>query len=154
MIDGVIVKELKRINDERGHLFEILRADWPEFAEIKQVYVTCCNPGYVKAWHYHKKQDDKFAVVNGKAKIVLYDAREESPTKGETSEFVVSEKEPKLIIIPRGVYHGFMALDGKPAYIVNSPNQVYNYKEPDEYRKPFDSEEIGYDWGEGIKGGW
>ncbi|NLT23291.1 MAG: dTDP-4-dehydrorhamnose 3,5-epimerase, partial [Syntrophorhabdus sp.] len=58
MIDGVAIKMLKVIPDERGRLMEILRSDDEIFTRFGQVYMTTTYPQVVKAWHYHGKQDD------------------------------------------------------------------------------------------------
>src|SRR5210317_2053764 len=92
MIDGVVVRQLKLIPDERGFLMEILRRDDPVFEEFGQCYVTAAYPGVVKAWHYHKKQTDHFCVLSGMAKVVLHDDREGSSTRGETNEFFCGEQ--------------------------------------------------------------
>jgi dTDP-4-dehydrorhamnose 3,5-epimerase len=63
MIDGVMIKKLKVISDERGRLMEILRADDEMFQAFGQVYMTTAYPGVVKGWHYHKRQSDNMAVV-------------------------------------------------------------------------------------------
>ena len=107
MIDGVKVKDLKVIPDDRGLLMEMWRSDDPDFEKFGQVYVTMVYPGVVKAWHYHKKQTDHFVCVGGMAKVVLHDAREGSPTLGETDEFVIGWQRQRMVIIPPGVYHGF-----------------------------------------------
>lgn len=146
MIDGVKVKELKVIPDERGLLMEMWRSDDPDFQKFGQVYVTMVYPGVVKGWHYHKKQTDHFVCVGGMAKVVLHDTREDSPTKGETNEFVIGWQRQRLIVIPNGVYHGFTAVGTEPAFIVNVPTELYDYDDPDEYRLPFDDPSIGYDW--------
>ena len=80
MIDGVKIKTLKAIPDERGRLMEILRRDDEIFEKFGQVYITTANPGVVKAWHFHKKQRDNFTCVHGKMRLALYDARKKSPT--------------------------------------------------------------------------
>ena len=100
MIKGVKVKQLKILPDERGRLMEILRVDDELFKDFGQVYMTTAYPGVVKAWHYHKLQYDNFAVVKGMMKLVLYDSRENSPTKGEINEFFVGEYNPILVQIP------------------------------------------------------
>ena len=56
LINGVQVKQLRWIPDERGKLMEMLRCDDPMFEKFGQVYVTTCYPGVVKAWHYHRNQ--------------------------------------------------------------------------------------------------
>ena len=81
MIDGVQVKKLKVIADERGRLMEILRSDDEIFGGFGQVYMTTAYPGVVKAWHYHHEQDDCFTCVKGMMTLVLYDNREGSPGK-------------------------------------------------------------------------
>ncbi len=146
LIEGVKVRQLKAIPDERGWLMELLRSDWEEFDRFGQMYMTSCYPGVVKGWHYHKKQTDHFVCVHGMAKVVLYDSREGSKTKGLVNEFFMGERNPILLKIPPLVYHGFKGIGDKEAWIINIPTELYNYLEPDEYRVPYDSKEIPYDW--------
>jgi dTDP-4-dehydrorhamnose 3,5-epimerase len=146
MIKGVKTKKLRVIPDERGWLMEILRADDEIFEKFGQVYLTTAYPGVVKAWHYHKKQTDNFTCIRGMMKVALYDAREESSTYKEINEFFVGEKNPILISVPPGVYHGFKAIGTETAYFLSIPSLPYNYEEPDEYRLPPDTKEIPYDW--------
>ncbi len=155
-IEGVGVRSLRRIHDDRGWLMEILRSDWPEFEKFGQVYITTCEPGVVKAWHFHKLQHDMFVPVRGNALVGLYDARDGSPTRGVLQEVEVWEKEPKMVKIPPGVYHGFTPLDESEIWVVNTPTNLFNYKQPDEYRMPWDDPEIGFQWrreGKPTRGG-
>lgn len=146
MIDGVKVRPLKPIHDERGYLMEMLRSDWPEFEKFGQTYITIAYPGVVKGWHYHKIQTDNFIVVKGTAKVVCYDNRPNSKTKGEVNEFFPGEKNPILVQIPPLVVHGFKAIGGEAAYVVNVPTELYHYDKPDEYRIPYNSPDIPYNW--------
>jgi len=147
MIDGVKTKQLKVIKDERGRVMEILRTDDDLFIKFGQVYMTTCNPGFAKAWHYHKIQTDSFTCVKGTIKLVLYDARPDSKTKGELQEFLISpEENPILVQIPKDVHHGFECASEDECIVINTPTEPYNKDEPDEYRLPFDSEEIPYKW--------
>ncbi|MBK8229980.1 MAG: dTDP-4-dehydrorhamnose 3,5-epimerase family protein [Candidatus Eisenbacteria bacterium] len=146
MIDGVVVKPLKVIPDERGYLMEIFRDDDPFFRKFGQAYLTVVYPGVVKGWHYHKVQDDHFCVVKGMSKVVLYDLREGSPTKGEVNEFFMGEKNPILLLIPHGVLHGMKGVGVEPALLLNIPTEHYDYKDPDEYRVHPHDNDIPYDW--------
>ena len=146
MIQGVIVKKLKVIPDERGRLMEILRCDDEAFSRFGQVYMTTAYPGVVKGWHYHKVQTDNMAVVSGMMKLVLYDGREKSPTKGEVMEIFFGEHRPRLVTIPPLVYHGFKCISDKEAIVVNVPTEAYNYREPDEHRVHPHDNDIPYRW--------
>jgi dTDP-4-dehydrorhamnose 3,5-epimerase len=146
MINGVKTKQLKVISDERGWISEILRCDDDLFDKFGQVYLSVAYKERVKAWHYHKIQTDNFTCVKGMMKVVLYDDRENSPTKGEISEYFIGERSPILISVPPRVWHGFKAID-EAAYFISIPNFPYNYNEPDEYRLPPDTDKIPYDWG-------
>ena len=146
MIDGVKVKQLKVMPDERGRLMEVLRADDPEFIKFGQVYMTTGYPGVVKAWHFHKKQYDNFACLKGMMKVVLYDSREGSPTKGEVNEFFLGEHNNILLQIPPFVYHGFKCISDTEAMIINCCTEMYDRAEPDEYRLPPHGGDIPYDW--------
>lgn len=146
MIDGVLVEDLTVIPDERGYLMEMMRADSPGYVKFGQVYMTVVYPGVVKAWHYHRKQTDNFVCVSGMAKIGLFDHREGSPTRGETNTFVMGYQRQRRITIPPGVYHGFTAVGTEPAAIINIPSEMYDYENPDEFRRPYDDPAIGYNW--------
>ena len=146
MIDGVVVKPLRLIPDERGWLMEMLRADDPFFQQFGQCYVTAVYPGVVKGWHYHKQQTDHFVGVHGMAKVVLYDRRETSPTRGEVNEFFLGERNNSLVLIPPGVLHGMKGIGTDVALIINLPTHTYNYANPDEYRIDPHSPEIPYTW--------
>jgi dTDP-4-dehydrorhamnose 3,5-epimerase len=146
LIDGVRIKELRTLPDERGFLMEILRSDDEIFESFGQVYMTAAHPGVVKGWHYHKVQTDFFTVVKGMMKIVLYDGRPDSPTTGVVNEFFMGELNPLLITIPPGVLHGMKAIGTEPGYVINCPTEPYDHREPDEYRVDPHDNDIPYDW--------
>ena len=126
-IDGVKVKPLKTIADERGWLMEILRADETDlFSTFGQAYVSATYPGVVKAWHFHRQQVDNFACLVGMIKLVLVDTRDASPTKGAVNEFFIGTEQRLLGRIPGLV-------------------ELYPDADPDEYRLvPRGS--LPYDW--------
>jgi len=146
MIDGVKMKKLTVHADERGRLMEILRSDDEIFTTFGQVYMTTAYPGVVKGWHYHKVQTDNLCVVKGMMKVVLYDARDHSPTTGQVEEFFIGEHNPAVVQIPNLVYHGFKCISEEEAIVINCPTEVYNYAEPDEYRVDPHDNDIPYDW--------
>jgi dTDP-4-dehydrorhamnose 3,5-epimerase len=146
MIDGVKIKKLKVIPDERGRLMEMFRADDEFFEKFGQVYVTTTYPGVVKAWHKHEKQADNMACVAGMVKLVLYDARQGSPTRGKIDQLCMGVHNPILIHIPAGIYHGWMCLSDGESIVVNAPTEMYDYKNPDEQRLDPHGGEIPFDW--------
>jgi len=146
MIDGIKIKELKVLPDERGRLMEILRRDDNLFLNFGQVYMTTTYPNVVKAWHKHEKQTDNMACIQGMIKLALYDLRESSSTFKETNEFYLGDHNPLLIQIPAGVYHGWMCASREEAIVINIPTEVYNYEKPDEQRLDPHKNDIPYDW--------
>ncbi len=146
MIEGVKIKKLRVIPDERGRLMEILRRDDELFRNFGQAYVTTTYPGVVKAWHKHEKQTDNIACVAGLIKMALYDGRPDSPTFKEVNEFYLGVHNPLLVQLPPGIYHGWMCVSQEEAIIVNLPTETYNYEHPDEQRLDPHSNDIPYDW--------
>ncbi len=146
MIEGVTVKKLKVIPDERGRLMEMVRSDDEEFTGFGQVYMTTCYNGVVKGWHYHRKQYDFMSVVKGMMKIVLYDSRKDSPTYGEINEFFAGEHNTIRIKIPPEVFHGFKCISPGEAIVINTVSETYNYDDPDEFRTDPHNNDIPYDW--------
>ena len=135
MIEGVRVKKLKVIPDERGRLMEILRVSETGI-QPQQVYLTTAYEGVVKDkenFHMHKNQTDFFCCVKGKIKLVLVDVKENNKTKREINEFEIGEGNFCLVTIPKGVLHAFKSLKGE-AFIVNCIAPEYNKEHPDEVR--------------------
>ncbi len=145
MIEGVKIKQLKRNADERGFLMEMLRVDDQDYFErYQQSYVSMNYPGVIRAWHYHKKQKDIWVCVKGMIKAVLYDIRDNSPTKGEVQEVFMGENNMVMLKIPIGVHHGYKTVGLEPSLLINFPDQLYD--PGDEYREPYNSENIPYNW--------
>jgi dTDP-4-dehydrorhamnose 3,5-epimerase len=145
-IHGVQIKPLRVIPDERGWLMEILRADDDGlFSKFGQVYVSATYPGVVKAWHYHQRQTDNFACVAGMIKLVLFDTREDSPTRNMVNEFFIGVQNPLLVQVPKLVHHGWKCISQEPSLVVNVADEPYNRAEPDETRlAPHGT--LAYDW--------
>ncbi len=146
LIQGVRVKALRVIPDERGRLMEMLRADDELFLGFGQTYMTTMYPGVTKAWHYHKLQTDHFVCVRGMIKLALYDEREDSPTAGTVNEFFLGEHNPQLVQIPDHVWHGFKNVGETEAIVVNITTHTYDHAKPDEYRIDPHDNHIPYRW--------
>lgn len=84
---------------------EIMSSAWDVFERFGRAYVSVAYPNVIKAWHIHKKQVDCLICVKGMIKLVLYDDRKNSSTKGEKIEFYMGEKNPILVKIPPKVWH-------------------------------------------------
>ena len=145
-IDGVWEKPLTAHPDERGRLMEILRADDDGYRKFGQVYMTTTYPGVVKAWHLHKVQDDNFCCVRGMVKLVLFDGRDDSPTRGTITEYFLGDHNPMLVRVPAGVHHGWKCVSTEEAIVINAASEPYNHASPDEFRMPWDASEIPYSW--------
>ena len=144
-IEGVEFKELVTHTDERGFFREVLRASDPILREgFAQWSHTMSYTGVAKAWHIHQKQTDWWYVPVGTIKVALYDARPDSPTRGQLMEFLMGERHgAKVLKIPPGVAHGYRVLEG-PAHVFYFVS--HEYDGTDEGRIPHDDPEIGYDW--------
>lgn len=145
MIEGVKVKPLRLLPNERGRLMEIQRADDPDFPGFGQVYVTQSFDGVVKAWYRHARQIDQLAAIIGTVRLALFDSRTESPTAGRVQEVMMGERSPRLVTIPPGVWHGFKAVDGD-AFLVHLNSRPFDFDDVDEERLSADDPSIPYSW--------
>ncbi|MCB1864764.1 MAG: dTDP-4-dehydrorhamnose 3,5-epimerase family protein [Chromatiales bacterium] len=146
MIDGVLVKPLKLLPNERGRLMEIQRRDDPEYIGFGQCYLTETRSGVVKAWYRHHVQTDQIVTLTGLLKLVLYDGRGGSPTFGQFDEIIMGELAPKLAQFPAGIWHGFKAIGPTSAFVLHMNSEPYDMQHKDEDRLPFDSPDIPYEW--------
>ena len=145
-IDGVLVKPLRLLRNERGQLMEVQRRDDDEFKGFGQAYVTQSFAGVVKAWYRHRVQTDQVAVVTGTVKLVLYDDRADSRTHGQVDEIMMGDSAPRLVVIPSGVWHGFQAVGETSAFLLHLNSEPYRADDPDEERLDPDDPSIPYAW--------
>jgi len=144
MIEGVKVVDLAIHEDDRGYLIEVARhVDDPEphgvVHQFGQVYLVG-DPvrGTVRAFHKHDELWDWFFISHGGAKFVLKDDRDDSMTSGEMMTVIASCRKPRLIVVPPGVYHGWMSLEDD-TQLISTASHIYNREDPDEVRIPPDS---------------
>lgn len=138
-IQNVGYVPLKVNIDDRGYLIEIVRATDPFMKKFGQVYlVGDTTRGIIRAYHRHDVLWDYFFISHGSAKFILVDDRKESPTFGHINVFIISEKNPTVLVVPPGVYHGWMSLEDD-TQMISTASEVYNREKPDEYRIPPDS---------------
>lgn len=147
MIDGVKIKKLTSHKDKRGYFREILRNEGNLLENFGQVSVSLTKPGVIKAFHWHKQQDDLFYVVSGEAIVVLYDRRKNSKTFGKRMRLEMHENKPRMLLIPKEIAHGYRVLGKKPLIMLYIMSKSYNPEKPDEFRIPHDDPKIGFDWG-------
>ena len=98
----------------------------------------------IKAWHLHKLTTLNYVCIKGKVKFVLFDNRNNSPTKGVTQEIIMSPEKYFLVTIPNNIWNGFKGLDKEESIIANCLNFPHNEDEMVRI-DPLDKS-IGYDW--------
>jgi dTDP-4-dehydrorhamnose 3,5-epimerase len=145
LIDGVRLREVRNVPKANGHLTEIYRRDWAlDDAPVDQIFQVVLVPGGISAWHAHGETIDRLFVIEGTARVVLYDAREGSPTRGLVNEFKLSALRPALVVIPPRVWHGVQNIGHEYARMLNVVDRAYDYSEPDHWRVPEDCPGIPY----------
>lgn len=144
MIHGVKITPLRQIPDERGTILHMLRNDAPHFVQFGEIYFSCVYPNAIKAWHVHKIMTLNYAVVTGMIKMVLYDDRADSPTRGELQELFVGERNYCLVTVPPLVWNGFKGIATGTAIVANCATHPHTADEI-ERLDPF-SDRIPYSW--------
>jgi dTDP-4-dehydrorhamnose 3,5-epimerase len=119
MIEGVLIHSLKQIPDERGKIMHMLRIDDPHFEKFGEIYFATVYPGVIKGWHIHKEMTLNYAVITGSIKLVLYDERENSSTKGELMELFIGDGNYSLVKVPPGVWNGFKGVGNTISIVAN-----------------------------------
>jgi dTDP-4-dehydrorhamnose 3,5-epimerase len=146
-LEGVTVRDVRHVPRDHGVITEIFRPEWdPSGLPVVHAYQSRLFAGALGAWSCHLRSTDRLFVSQGHVKIVLYDDRDGSKTKGRLMELIAGDVRPCLIVVPPGIWHGLQSLGGLDALVLNFPTEAYNYKDPDHYRLPYDSPDIPYVW--------
>ncbi len=145
VIEGVTLQDLRIIPTDGGPVLHMLRSDSPLFQSFGELYFSEVEPGHVKAWKRHSRQTQHFAVPVGRLKIVLYDDRDDSPSRGVVMETVLGRPDRYcLLCIPPGIWYGFTALGDQPALICNCTDIPHDPEEGE--RLSPDAGGIPYQW--------
>lgn len=146
MLPGVRVRDLKKLPDDRGFFVELLRGDWKELTEgdvFVQSNMSMSYPGIIRAWHRHARgQVDYFIVLRGALKFGIYDDREDSETRGQLNEVVLSSEKLQILRVPGYYWHGSKTVSSEPSLLLYFVTRLYDYEDPDEERRPWNDPTI------------
>lgn len=144
MIDGVVIKKLNKIPDDRGTILKMQESTDEEFKGFGEIYFSTIYPNVVKGWHLHKKAVLNYAVIKGMIKLVLFDSRENSSTTNELMEIYMGTENYCLVQIPAGVWNGFRTVGNE--YAIVADLITVNHKDDEMLRMDPWKSFIKYDW--------
>lgn len=152
-IQGLVVRRLPPVEDERGEIVEVFRGSWGVSPDpLVYVYQISIRPGRIKGWVVHRLQEDRIFISRGVMRWAFFDDRAESPTHRLVNEFTFSERNRALFVIPRGVFHAVQNIGDTEAVFINMPTRAYDHANPDKFRLPIENDRIPFVFNDGR--GW
>ena len=122
-IEGVVLTPLKQIKDERGAVFHVIKSSEKQFNKFGEAYFSKINNNVIKGWKFHKEMKQNFCVPFGKLKLVLFDNRENSKTKGLINEIILDDyKNYKRVTIPKNIWYSFKCHSDPYCLLLNISN--------------------------------
>lgn len=152
LTDGVTIRRLATLRDERGSVTELLDSRWGYPDPMVTAYTFSIRPGVVKGWNLHEHHEDRYVVLDGDMALVLFDPRPGSPTEGEICRLVLSGAERCLVNVPVNVWHADHNIGTRDLTVVNFPTIVYDHRAPDKLRLPLDTPLIPFSFGDATGG--
>jgi dTDP-4-dehydrorhamnose 3,5-epimerase len=147
LIEGSKVTPLRRIPDERGTVYHMLKSTDPQFIQFGEIYFSTVYPDVVKGWHKHREMTLNYACIFGRIKLVLYDERESSSTRGTLTEIFLGQDNYSLVTIPPEVWNGFKGMSEPYAIVANCSTHPHDPSRSSRV-DPFKNH-IPYDWSVG-----
>lgn len=148
LLEGMSFHDSTPIIDERGSLIELYDPRWNWHGEpLTYVYISTLLPGIVKGWALHKEHEDRYFVIEGEMELVVFDPRPGSSTYGQIARINLSDRLPRLVNIPRNVWHADYNYGTREAKLVNFPTRLFDHANPDKYRLPLDTPLIPFSFG-------
>lgn len=149
LISGVCIRPLKRIPDERGAIYHMMKSDDSYFEKFGEVYGSWIHRGAIKGWHLHQEMTLNYLVPVGKIKLVLYDSRNGSMTKGNLMEIFLGEENYSLVTIPPKIWNGHKGIGCKnslDSFMINVSTHPHDPTGKEMLRLDPLSNKIPYDW--------
>lgn len=143
MIDGLVVERLKVVPRTEGELVEVLAPAADADTGIRNIHVSTIYPGEIKAWHFHPEKRETLVCLAGMLKLVFYDDREGSPSRGELQEVFSGELDYRRVVIPPGLKHAARAYGGERARVLVLSDRPFDPDAPD---KTVVEPPVDYEW--------
>ena len=148
LLDGMTFRDTVHHRDDRGSVVEMFDPRWKWHPDpLVFAYMFTIRPGVAKGWGLHKEHEDRYFVVAGEMEVVLYDPRPDSSTYERICRVVLSADRPRLMNVPKNVWHADHNLGGTDVLVVNFPTIQYDHSNPDKYRLPLDTDLIPFQFG-------
>jgi dTDP-4-dehydrorhamnose 3,5-epimerase len=148
-IAGVYVTELKQIADERGAVLHMLRCDSSDFTQFGECYFSEVLPSVIKAWKRHREQTQNLAVPVGCIRLVIYDDRDNSVTRGKIEILQLGRPDAYYRVrIPPNLWYGFTCTSDVPALLANCSDLPHDPSDCEIIE--MDDKSIPYSWSSGI----
>ena len=129
-IEGVRIVPLAQISDERGSVLHMIRKEEGRLCEFGEVYFSEVLPWKIKAWKRHKKMTQNFAVPFGQVKLVFYDDRDHSKSKGKIETLVLGRPDNYYLVqIPPLLWYGFQGVSSTPSILANCADMAHDPEE-------------------------
>jgi dTDP-4-dehydrorhamnose 3,5-epimerase len=146
MIEGVKITPKQQIKDDRGMVAHMLRRDDDEYSIFGEIYFSYVKPKIVKGWHLHKEMTLNYIVVHGKIRLVLFDDRLKSKTRGEIMEIELDARNKySLVTVPPQIWNGFIGLGNSTSIVANCATTPHDSLEIIRI-DPFNNDLIKYEW--------
>ncbi|EKO3369866.1 dTDP-4-dehydrorhamnose 3,5-epimerase family protein [Vibrio fluvialis] len=118
-LNGLIIEPLKIINHPKGDILHALKREDHTYLGFGEVYFSLVNFGEIKGWKKHTNMNMNFVVPEGEIKVVAYDDRDESPTKGQFQVVNLSRDKYFRVFIPAGLWVAFQGLSRNTNLLMN-----------------------------------
>jgi len=143
-IEKLEIFPLKKIADERGMVLHMIKNSSPYFSKFGEIYFSIVNPGIIKGWKFHKEMTQYFAVPSGEMKLVFFDDREGSATRGNIKEIILGLDNYYLVKVPPQIWYAFQAISSTAALMANCADRPHDPLES--ITKEIGTTEIPYTW--------
>ncbi|MFT4733102.1 MAG: UDP-2-acetamido-2,6-beta-L-arabino-hexul-4-ose reductase [Sediminicola sp.] len=108
-------------SDDRGHFVELMRA-----GIAGQTSFSTTRPGITRGEHFHTRKIERFAVIQGKARIQLRRIGTE-----EVFDFELDGENPSYVDMPIWYTHNITNIGNEELITVFWINEPYNPEDPD-----------------------
>ena len=143
VIDGLTVIKLDTFQDYRGEIWTVYSEEFTNLNFIADK-ITKSRFGVLRGFHGDSHTAKLITCLSGQFQFAVVDLRKDSKTYGNKQTFLVSDYEPKIIIVPAGCVNAHLCLSDKC---------VFYYKWSEQYAGPegqvtiaWDDPEIGINW--------
>ena len=108
-INGLVHIKLDTFRDYRGEIWTVYSEEYCDYNFVADK-ITISHGGVLRGFHGDPYTAKLITCLSGEFQFAVVDLRKDSETYGNVESYIISDKEPSVVIVPPGCVNSHLCI--------------------------------------------